>query len=332
MRIGVIGWYGHANPGDERILECLRGLFDGATLLPTRSLDDALERVDELNDCDYVLFGGGGLVLRNTDRYAELFERLKPPFSTIGLGVEYRDPSSQRLLDVLIARAELIHVRDQASCERLDGHPKVIAGTDLSFLYPFDVAPWTATERCALNLRVWAPPTPRRSGWFGHLMGLASLDSPERWEPALAVDVMRHRFEQITPLPMYEEPGEPSDARLLSQLVGPCEPSFDPRRLAGSRYLVAMRLHALIFACQMGIPFVSLSYQPKNRALCADLGLEWASVPLGRNNAFAEALDRLCGGAREHRDALLELREKNVQRCWKSVEPVVAAVRARSAR
>lgn len=330
MRLGIIGWYGHANPGDERILQCLKRLFDGDTILPTRGLDDALDRIEELNECDYVLFGGGGLVLRGTGRYAELFERLKPPFSAIGLGVEYRDASNQRLLDVLVSRAELIHVRDQASCERLDRDPKVIAGADLTFLYPFDVADWTETERCSLNLRPWTPAIPRRSGWVGRLLDLAAPEAPERWQPAAAVERVRTRFEHITPLPLYAEPGESSDAELLTEFVGPCEPAFDPQLIANSRYLVAMRLHALIFACQMGIPFVSLSYQPKNRALCAELRMEWASVPLGRLDALAEALDRLSSGAREHRNALLEQREESVQRCWKSVEPVVALVRARA--
>ena len=154
-RIGVIGWYGHGNAGDERILACLRRLFDGDELLPTHSLKDALERLEDLNRCDYVLFGGGGLVLQRTGRYATLFERLEPPFSCVGLGVEFRDPDNQDLLEVLKDRAEFIHVRDTDSCARLERHAKVITGTDLTFLYPFDVAPWSTTPSCALNLRRW---------------------------------------------------------------------------------------------------------------------------------------------------------------------------------
>jgi len=328
MRIGVIGWYGHGNAGDERILVCLRRLFHDATLVATSSIPDALDRIDELNGCDYVLFGGGGLVLRGTGRYAALFERLETPFSAIGLGVEYRDPTNQRLLDVLVERSELIHVRDEASRDRLDRDPKVIAGADLTFLYPFEVVDWTETERCALNLRPWSPPTPHRDGWVGRLLERASSSKPAHWDAAAVVELVRRRFEQVTPMAMYDEPGQPGDAELLARLVGPCEAAFDPTRLETSRYLVAMRLHALIFACQMGIPFVSLSYQPKNRALCAELGMEWASTPLGRCDDLAAALDTLQASAREHREALLERREESVQRCWKSVEPIVAAVRA----
>jgi polysaccharide pyruvyl transferase WcaK-like protein len=332
MRIGVIGWYGHRNPGDERILECLRQLFDGEQLAPTSSFEDAIARLDELNRCDYVLFGGGGLVLRGTGRYAELFERIEVPFSAIGLGVEYRDPTNQRLLDVLCERAELIHVRDAASRERLDRHPKVIAGADLTFLFPYEIADWTMEDRCALNLRAWVPadPAPPRGGWLRRLVDLTSRESAHAWDPAASVREVQRRFTQIEPLPFYDEPGETSDAQELAAQLGSCAPGFDLQSIARSRYLVAMRLHALIFACQMAIPFVSLSYQPKNRALCADLGLEWASVPLGDTARLAEALDTLCECADEHRTALVELRESQIQRCRKSVEPVVAAVREHS--
>jgi polysaccharide pyruvyl transferase WcaK-like protein len=327
VKIGVIGWYGHRNAGDERILECLRALFDGDQLVPTRSLEDAVERLDELNACDYVLFGGGGLVLRGTGRYAQLFEQLDAPFSAIGLGVEYRDPSSQPLLDVLCERAELIHVRDTASRERLDAHPKVIAGADLSFLHPYAIAEPSAQNRCGLNLREWAPPTPPRGGWWARLRELASLRDDPVWDPAAAVAAVTARFEDVEALPFYDEPGYVSDAQVLAAHLSVATSRFDPRLLAACTSLVAMRFHALVFACQMGIPFVSLSYEPKNRALCADLGLEWASLPLGDSVRLDAALDRLRDDARALRSEVLELRESQVQRCWKSVEPVVAAVR-----
>jgi len=327
-RIGVIGWYGHGNAGDERILACLRRLFDGDELLPTRSLEDALERLEDLNRCDYVLFGGGGLVLRDTGRYAGLFEQLERPFSCIGLGVEFRHPGNQALLEVLEDRAEFIHVRDADSCARLECHANVIAGTDLTFLYPFDVAPWSATPSCALNLRPWRPhPAPRPRGWLRQLTRKAS---PPPWDPRPAVECIRRHFAEIVPLPLYMEPGEPSDAELLAEHLEPGGPEFSPQLLARCRYLVSMRLHALIFACQMGIPFVSLSYQPKNRAMCKDLGMEWASVELGNSDALDTALGSLVARGSELRAELLERREENVQCCWKTIEPILAAIRGRA--
>jgi polysaccharide pyruvyl transferase WcaK-like protein len=327
-RIGVIGWYGHGNAGDERILACLRRLFDGDELLPTRSLKDALERLEDLNRCDYVLFGGGGLVLRNTGRYAELFERLEPPFSCVGLGVEFRDPANKALLDVLKSRAEFIHVRDSDSCARLECHPNVITGTDLTFLYPYDVAPWSSAPSCALNLRPWpASPGPRPRGW---LQRLIRETAPPPWNPRSAIECIRRHFSEIVPLPLYAEPGEPSDAELLAEHLEPGGREFSPQRLASCRYVVSMRLHALIFACQMGIPFVSLSYQPKNKAICRDLGMEWASVELGDSDALDAALGSLIARGPELRARLLDRREESVKCCWKTIEPVLDAIRARA--
>ena len=41
-----------------------------------------------------------------------------------------------------------------------------------------------------------------------------------------------------------------------------------------------MRLHSIIFATQLGLPFISLSYEPKNESYCADLRHPELSVKL----------------------------------------------------
>jgi glycosyltransferase involved in cell wall biosynthesis len=86
--------------------------------------------------------------------------------------------------------------------------------------------------------------------------------------------------------------------------------SFDPAQIAAHNYFVGMRLHGLIFSCQMGIPFLSLSYQPKNEAFCSDLGLKNLSVPLGGDHALANALDHLLAEGHHIRSDLLDRRNE----------------------
>lgn len=60
MTIGLIGWYGHNNAGDDRILWCLRRFFEGTDLLVMQGLGDAWDNLAALNKCDFVALGGGG--------------------------------------------------------------------------------------------------------------------------------------------------------------------------------------------------------------------------------------------------------------------------------
>jgi len=59
VRIGLIGWYGHSNAGDQRILYCLHRFFEGDDLLVTNSFSDASNRIVELNSCDFVVLAAG---------------------------------------------------------------------------------------------------------------------------------------------------------------------------------------------------------------------------------------------------------------------------------
>lgn len=354
MRLGLIGWFGHRNAGDERILWCLRRLFAGDSLVVAQSYGDASsrKRLDELNACDFVILGGGGLIVRRLNRYARLFESssLKPPLACMGLGVEARHRDNEALIQVLLDRAEFILVRDAASQRRLGAHPKVMLGPDLTFLYPYDVVDWAADRPCAVNLRPWPFWKAEFQGRRDRLMRrlarrlsrtgchpvLQAIYPLSKWNPRRAVDAIRRRFPRTLPLPLYCPPQGESDATVLGPFFEALDPqeTFSPTVLARCSYLVGMRLHSLIFACQMGIPFVSLSYQPKNEAFCEDVGMSSVSVSLFDPAQLEQALDTMIGQSRQIRGRLLAIRDQNVGRIWQTVEPLVRHIRgsARPAR
>ena len=80
-KIGLIGWYGHHNFGDDRILYCIKKYLSDYDFFITNSWSDARKKINELNDCDYILIGGGGIILRNIIYQTDIIRNLKKPFA-----------------------------------------------------------------------------------------------------------------------------------------------------------------------------------------------------------------------------------------------------------
>ena len=321
MRIGLIGWYGHQNAGDQRILECLQRFFDGHDLVVTRSLADAADRAEELDACDFVLLGGGGLILRGTGRYAGLIRNLRPRFGCVGIGVEARHRDNLQFIEAVKDRAEFILVRDERSRQLLRCPSKTVVGPDLTFLYPYDAVAEVEADVCGLNLRPWVSWHGEFAGLHDRLMHKLNARAPElvarslfsRWEPDKAVDMVHKSFAQVVPLPLYLEPDRGNDRSVLSAYFADVPDVFLGESLDGCRFVASMRFHGLVFACQKGIPFLSFSYQPKNERFCRALGLERLSMSLFDLGALPGAIRYLKANHATLRATLLEARASHRQ-------------------
>jgi polysaccharide pyruvyl transferase WcaK-like protein len=331
VRIGLIGWYGHGNAGDERILYCLRRFFEGHDILVTRDFDDASTRIADLNSCDFVILGGGGLILRDTGRYADLLEHLTPRFGCAGISIEARHADNLRIIETIKERSEFILVRDSRSRELLDCHFKTIVGPDLTFLYPFEVTAPSDEEICGLNIRPWPFWQGEHQGAFDRLMrrldhtfgDLSHLYPLAKWEPGKAIDILQQRFKVTVPLPLYFEQGVANDRSVLTAYFTDVPDLFTESQFQRCRYIVAMRLHALIFACQMGIPFLSLSYQPKNGEFCRSLGMPELSLDIFDAAQLAGAIDELKSGRDRVRSRLISMRDS----CHQEITTIMMALR-----
>jgi polysaccharide pyruvyl transferase WcaK-like protein len=297
MRIGVIGWYGHGNAGDERILASLRCIFAGHDLVVVNNLHLPEAALDNLNACDFVLFGGGGLLLRGSGVYAARFAKLTAPLGVIGISVEAVHADNRALLDLLREKAAFIHVRDAESARVFAGVPRLLSGVDLTFFDPYDVVAPPADPVAGLNLRPWRYWRAEHGSATDRLWqrvdrrlpGLRRVYPFAKWMPERVVDALHTAGWGLHPLSFYDEAGEVTDADALAPFFT-AVPRFAADAMDRCRLVVGMRLHALIFACQKGLPFVSLTYQPKNAAFCAAVGVSALSADLYHPAAFTAAL------------------------------------------
>lgn len=333
MKIALIGWYGHNNAGDDRILFALRSFFQSHDFLITSGFKDALERIDQINQCDYVLIGGGGLILRGTGQYSGLIDRIKPRMSCVGISIEALHKDNIDFIDAIKQKAEIIYVRDLNSCVLLGANQKVIVGPDLTFLYPYDPKKLSHKEICGLNLREWHYANLEHLGKLS--TGIKHLDKRfpklkkfypfSKWEPERLVRTLGRLFVSVLPIPLYTEPNRNNDIKILKNYFNDVPTTFSTDTYNQARYFIGMRLHSLIFACQMGIPFLSLSYQPKNKEFCKSIGLN-ASVNLYNLNNLEYLIKNMKENYFEIREHLLDYTSEQNKHAWKIMRDISKVV------
>lgn len=329
MKIGIIGWYGHENAGDERLLFSLQHFFKDHDFLVTSGFDDAFRKIVELNRCDYIILGGGGLVLRGVGRHSALIDSLKPNFGCVGISVEAVHEDNRAFIAAIKQKADFIYVRDLNSQFLLQNHPKVVVGPDLSFLYPFETIESAKLESCGVNLRYWhyakVEYGSRLYRWLVYLdkrIPYFQRFYPfQKWQPRKLIANLHKRFKKILPLPLYTESKRKNDVIVLQQYFDNVPISFSPELFIPARYFVGMRLHSLIFASQMGIPFLSLSYQPKNVAFCKSIQLD-CSIDLFDLSRLENRLEYLKEHYSEIRSHLLEFTDRQRKHAWELMNSI----------
>lgn len=317
-KLGLIGWYGHDNYGDERILYCIKRFFLNYEFFITSGWEDARFKMDELNKCDYVLIGGGGLILRNISYQTDIIRDLKRSFGFIGVSIEAKHECMDDFFELIKRKADFIMVRDNQSKEYLNNHYKVITGPDLTFLYPFNVVNEVKNDVCGFNLRDWYY-------WRGTLYGnyhnlMTKIDNKfswirkiypfQKWDPNKSVKILKKNFKYILPIPFYFETTASNDLDVLSRYFKNVPSTFDAGIYNNIRYLIGMRYHSIVFAAQLGIPFISLSYQPKNYTFCSSMGLDMLSVDIYKISELENKIDYIKDHYQQIRDYLILNRDK----------------------
>ncbi|HZP83255.1 MAG TPA: polysaccharide pyruvyl transferase CsaB [Chthonomonadaceae bacterium] len=310
MQFAVSGYYGCGNAGDEAVLAGINEAFarragDSVNLVVLSQNPAATSRlhglaaVDRMNlsvvrrilaDSDMLLSGGGSLLQDTTSMRSLLYYlwivrlaynlRVPVMFYAQGLG-PLRRALSRTLVRMVANRAAYITVRDEPSARLLMSlgvsRPTVEVTADPAFalspapdafvekLFEAEGLP-TDAPLIGVALRAWGGASETNLNAYARL--LTELEAQCRARVAL--------------LPM-QTPGDVAFAEEVARRSGASgafaiiRHSYPPDTLLGlvgrMQAVVAMRLHALIFAARAGaIPF-ALSYDPKVENLMRGLGL-----------------------------------------------------------
>jgi polysaccharide pyruvyl transferase WcaK-like protein len=249
MKIAVLGYYHALNAGDDRLQFCINRLVQEHTVV---FLPHYLVPPKEyLQDFDWILIGGGGLVFEPVGIWANpqrWLAKCRAKIGVLGLGVNRVDADLLQAVTQIIERSTFFYVRDQPSWALLNYHPQVEVYTDLSWCFP--LMGWQELEAgIALNLLPCAWKTFNLDDWVEALVG-----------------------HEVHPFPFHF--GKDRDADLLRRYFGDRTPTeFSLKPLQQCELLVTCRFHGIIFAMQMGKPFVAINYDDKVQRLLADAEL-----------------------------------------------------------
>jgi len=291
-KVVLSGYYGFNNIGDEAVLASIiqslqKEIPDiSITVLSNEPMKTEKQygvkavnrwRLEQiiavLKDCDLFISGGGSLLQDVTGNKSILYylaliylaRMLKKPVMIYAQGIgPVKKPWARKLMGRILNKVDLITVRDEISREDLTAagvtRPPLVVTVDpvMAWEEPrgrklpesLQSLNWDEEKFIGISLRHW--------------QGLNTTELAE-----LCDHLVRQKF-QVIFLP-FHFPGDISVCRDVAKLMK--EESYlvkdnlsaaEMMDVVGKMHLViGMRLHALIMAGAQGVPFVSISYDPK---------------------------------------------------------------------
>lgn len=294
-RIIISGYYGFANTGDEAVLAAIidglkAQLGDAADItvlsaapeetaelygvkaIPRMSLGEVKKVI---KDCDLLISGGGSLIQDATSVQSLIYY-----LSVIALAKHYgrkvmimgqgigplRRNSSRKMVQFVLNRVDHITVRDADSAALLREvgvtRPPIEVTADPTFtLEPcspdralnllFEIGLRESDDITAISLRDW-------------------IDIPEIEDAAVdAIKTLSLKLPGKILLVTMQSPDDEILARRVAKKTGVAVQPYlwTPSELIGvlgkCKFVVGMRLHALIFAASAQVPCIGIAYDPK---------------------------------------------------------------------
>ena len=264
MKIGLAGYFGWGNYGDELFFQIHHQIFVGHELIifhdPIKN--ELLPNINQLiESVDAIVIGGGDLLMPWFKSWLYFDERfLGKPVFVFGVGVPDRginpDPAVLAHYQKFLSHSsvELLACRDQESIEWLQTHLKL----DKEILFYPDMALSLAFPQCVLQSRSVGVV----------LRNQPTYDNTELFKVANLVSQFGYSLklillgtESITLADDYQA--------LLHVRIPNCEivirdtTQLLSKEIASCRYLLSTRFHGLVAAYKSGVPFISLNIDSK---------------------------------------------------------------------
>lgn len=343
-RVATLGYYGFGNLGDEAVLAGIRRTLDEVLPMDLLVLTaDAAETArlhpgvrtaarwdwraaGALKGTDLFVLGGGSLLQDATSVNSVVWYALMALIArrkarrvlwwAQGIG-PLNSGISRRLVRLIANQADAITVRDDASAALLKeigvrgsietvADPAFALTPDTQSGAELDSPPIRPTPHTLIALRRWKDDAAIGTAFAG-AFGKEKFGKEKFGKEA---------FGQGTNgagLPMHL----PGDAEYMSEIFGNTFPQINWRQsgmtteqavgvVAGAKLVIAMRLHALIFAARCAVPFVAVSYDRKVDALAHAAGQEDALIPVNEltGERLSETIKRVQETASVRRVAL----------------------------
>lgn len=367
-RIGITGSYGGLNLGDEAILHSIVQSLrrDADLVIFSRDAADTRKRhktktvavrsltMEQSREVvarlDVLVFGGGGLLF---DEEAELFLRevriaheLRVPVVVYGISAgPLRKPHVREAVREALEHCAAITVRDRHGLQLLQdiGVKKPVQLTaDLALLLEPTPLPKLALRYeglvgdrrlVAMSVREPGPAAPDLDVDHYHALVANAADFViDRFDAQVVFVPMERRHVDIQH--SHAVMSRMQHAHRATVLKGEYTPAQMCALLGHFEFAIGMRLHFLIFAALVGVPFVSLPYASKVSGFIEDLNLP--APPLTELNAgtllahidrswdfraklresIAKHLPPLQERARRNLDVLMQVvKEQAIRRC-----------------
>jgi len=358
----ISGYYGFGNLGDESLLDIIAKTFareaPGVKIaaLTRRPKKDrrrtGLKCISRINVPGYfyhvkrakLLLSGGGSLLQDTTSKRSLryyisvirgaqLHKTKVAVLANGIG-PISDPACRQLTGKVLSTVDHISVRDPQSAaelKKLGVTVPIDLRADPAFLIQGAKESRLGALRANLGLRgdyfvvsLRKMPTNRKNN------GLSLRLNEEILEGSVAFCNSIAEKYGLTPviLPMQES-WDKEICRALADRV-PTSVLYSPAGAAdligilkGARFVVGMRLHAVIFASSAGVPVIGLSYDPKVEAMMEALGQPYV-VCVKEEDVTRE---QIAARVKEDADLVMENREAIVAALGEKAEAMRQACR-----